>query len=106
MTRNNSLGLGKQYCWSLANFSDNFVSYVYVKLGDLNKLEYFSKDRQANLLIEASFQSLKKDQESNNEVTSQQGALGTYRCNFVQNKLECSIKTVISLKQLVPETSF
>ena len=49
---------------SLVNFSDNFVSHVFVQLVDLKQLEFFSTDRptdrQTNLLIEAPFRSLKK----------------------------------------------
>ena len=44
---------------SLTNFSDKFVSYVFVQLGDLEHLEFFSTDRPTNLLIDAPFRSLK-----------------------------------------------
>ena len=69
---------------SLTNFSDKFVSYVFVQLGDLKHLEFFSTDRPTdrqtdrptNLLIEAPFRSLKINPENiisilNNELCIQ-----------------------------------
>ena len=59
---NNSPGLWKHYFVSLSNFSDNFISHVFVQLGNLKQLEFFPRtDRQTDKPnYRSSFPELKK----------------------------------------------